>query len=117
MTDNRLRIFAAVAECGSFTGAAHKLKMSQPAVSQSVAQLEAEAGGALLERGNPLKLTDKGRTLYAYSVRILSLYDALAAELSGGRCIAAEHARLDLGDGRSADIFVKDGKIEIDILK
>lgn len=116
MTDNRLKIFVAVAETGGFTAAAHKLKMSQPAVSQNVAQLEAEAGGVLLERGvNPLKLTEKGRTLYAYAIRILSLYDSLAAELSGAPGIAAEKSRLDLGDGRQADISVSNGKLVIDI--
>ena len=116
MTDNRLKIFVAVAETGGFTAAAHRLKLSQPAVSQNVAQLEAEAGGPLLVRGsNPLKLTDKGRTLYAYAIRILSLYDSLAAELSGAPGSAAERVRLDLGDGRSADISVANGKLVIDI--
>ncbi len=116
MTDNRLKIFVAVAETGGFTAAAHKLKMSQPAVSQNVSLLESEAGGALLERGgNPLKLTEKGRTLYAYAIRILSLYDSLAAELSGAHGSAAEKSRLDLGDGRQADISVADGKLVIDI--
>ncbi|MBR5905857.1 MAG: LysR family transcriptional regulator [Bacteroidales bacterium] len=116
MTDNRLKIFVAVAETGGFTSAAHKLKMSQPAVSQNVALMEEEAGGALFERGaNPLKLTEKGRTFHAYAIRILSLYDSLAAELSGAPGSAAERSRLDLGDGRQADISVADGKLVIDI--
>ena len=116
MTDNRLKIFVAVAECGGFTAAAHRLKLSQPAVSQNVAQLEAEAGGPLLERGsNPLKLTEKGRTLYAYSVRILSLYESLGAELSGAPGEAAERTSLNLGEGRSANISVTGGKLVIDI--
>ena len=116
MTDKRLKVFVAVAECGSFTAAAHRLKITQSAVSQSIAQMEAEAGGALLERGsNPLKLTEKGRTLYAYALRILSLYDALSNELSGMPGTSAECARLDLGDGRSATVSVNDGKLVIDL--
>ena len=117
LTDNKLKTFVAVVDNGGFTAAARKLKMSQPTVSQCVAQLEAEAGGALLDRGgNQLSLTEKGRTFYAYAVRILSLYESLAAELSGDPGSAAEHARLDLGDGRSADISVSSGKVVIDLL-
>ena len=116
MTDNRLKIFVAVVESGGFTPAAHRLGVTQSAVSQSVAQMEHEAGGALLERGsNPLKLTEKGRTLYAYAIRILSLYESLAAELAEDPGCAAERSRLDLGDGRQADISVANGKLVIDI--
>lgn len=115
MTDKRLKIFVAVAEAGSFTEAAHRLKMSQPAVSQSIAQTEKEIGGTLVERGdNPLVLTDKGRILYAWAVRILSLYDSLNADLTGNGT-PSERAILSLADGRSADICVRNGKIEIDI--
>lgn len=115
MTDNRLRIFVAVAESGSFTAAAHRLGMSQPAVSQSVAQTEADAGTALLVRGRgEVSLTPAGRSFYAYAIRILSLYDSLSSELSG-TCDAAERARLDIGDGRFVDIYVRNGKIEMDI--
>ena len=46
----RLRIYAAVAEGGSFTAAASVLFLSQPAVSQQMAILEREAGVPLLER-------------------------------------------------------------------
>jgi DNA-binding transcriptional LysR family regulator len=116
ITDKRIKVFLAVVESGGFTAAAHRLRMSQPAVSQCIAQLEEEAGGALVVRGaNPLALTDKGRTLQAYAVRILSLYDSLAAELSEAPGTAAERVCLELGDGRIAYICVRDGKLEIDI--
>lgn len=115
ITDRRLQIFVKVVECGGFTAAAHSLKMSQPAVSQSVAQLEAEVGESLLLRGaNPLKLTDKGRVLHSYALRILSLYESMAAELSGSE-VLPERTTLSLGDGRAADISVRNGKIEIDL--
>lgn len=117
MTDKRLVIFETVVECGGFTAAARRLKMSQPAVSQSVAQTEAEVGGELLVRGsNPLRLTDKGRVFHAYAIRILSLYDSLNAEISDSSVSAVEKVRLDLGDGRVAGISVSGGKIEIEIL-
>ena len=55
MTDNRLKIFVAVAETGGFTAAAHRLKLSQPAVSQNVAQLEAEGFRVELMEARPRK--------------------------------------------------------------
>ena len=117
ITDNRLKVFEAVAECGSFTSAARKLGMSQPAVSQCIAQLEAEAGGALFERTKAsVFLTRRGRVFHVYAFRILSLYDSLASGLSGDGN-AAEKVRLELGDGQIADIAVRNGKIEIGIEK
>lgn len=115
ITDKRLSVFAAVAECGGFTAAAHRLKMSQPAVSQCIAQLEAEVGEALFRRErNAVSLTPGGSVFYRYALRILSLYDSLGAELSGAGALP-ERTSLQLGDGRRADISVRDSKIEIDI--
>ena len=115
MTDNRLRIFVAVAECRSFTEAAHRLGMSQPAVNQSIAQTEADAGCDLIVRGRgDLSLTPAGDRFLLYSKRILALYDSLNSELSGSPA-APENSTLDLGDGRSAVISAADGKLVIDI--
>src|SRR3954452_3292425 len=50
MTLGQLAYFVAVVEHGSFTRAALALHVSQPALSHQIAQLEAEAGGPLLER-------------------------------------------------------------------
>ena len=45
-----LEILEAVAECGTFTGAAKKLYITQSAVSHAVAELEKQAGTVLFER-------------------------------------------------------------------
>src|SRR3954471_17059503 len=50
MTLGQLAYFVAVVEHGSFTRAAEALHVSQPALSHQIAQLEREAGAALLER-------------------------------------------------------------------
>lgn len=116
ITDNRLKIFVAVAECGGFTAAARRLKMSQPAVSQSVASLENESGEALFRRTRTgVELTSAGHMFYGYAVRILSLYDSLSSELSGAEPLP-ERSVLPLGGGRSAAFSVDGGKIEIEIL-
>ena len=48
--DSRLKVFLAVAREGSFTIAARKLGISQPAVSQNVAELEKKDRFRLLLR-------------------------------------------------------------------
>jgi DNA-binding transcriptional LysR family regulator len=46
----RLRAFAALVRRGSFTGAAEELRISQPAVSKHIAELERDLGVKLIER-------------------------------------------------------------------
>lgn len=73
----KLQIFAQVAQAGSFSGAAERLLMSQPAVSQHMKELEAMLGVQLFRRGRRgVTLTAEGRTLLDYAQRIF----ALAAE-------------------------------------
>jgi LysR family transcriptional regulator, glycine cleavage system transcriptional activator len=58
-----LRVFAACAEHGSFTAAADELGLTQAAVSQRIAQLEARLGVPLFIRRPRLRLTDAGARL------------------------------------------------------
>jgi DNA-binding transcriptional LysR family regulator len=51
MNIERLRVFLAVYECSSMTAAAARLGITQPAVSQSVGELEDEVGAELFVRG------------------------------------------------------------------
>ena len=46
----RLRAFAAFVRRGSFTGAAEELRISQPAVSKHIAEMERDLGVKLIER-------------------------------------------------------------------
>lgn len=76
LEDFRLRIFMAVAEKGSFTLAAKALGVSQPAVSQNIAELEKSLGAELfLEKGS-VTLTPKGAAFKEYAGRILYWYTA-----------------------------------------
>lgn len=57
--------FMAVAECGSFSGAAKRLFISQPAVSKQITLYEAELGFSLFDRSTrSVRLTYQGRLLY-----------------------------------------------------
>jgi LysR family cyn operon transcriptional activator len=67
-----LRYFIAVAEARSFTGAAGRLHMTQPTLSQQVKQLEQLVGTVLFERGGrDIELTAAGRLFKPYCERIL----------------------------------------------
>ena len=61
------KIFCVVAECESFSKAAEKLYVSQPAVTQSIRKLEKNLKGRLFFRTpKGVKLTDEGKHLYQY---------------------------------------------------
>jgi DNA-binding transcriptional LysR family regulator len=70
----KLEIFNAVVQEGSFSGAAKRLLLTQPAVSQHVQSLESSLGTRLFERGRRgVQLTPAGETLYDYTRCILRL--------------------------------------------
>lgn len=61
------KVFYYTAKCGSVTGAAALLSISQPAVSQSIRQLEKNLGVPLFVRASRgVKLTGEGELLYSY---------------------------------------------------
>ncbi|MEF9983915.1 MAG: LysR family transcriptional regulator [Oscillospiraceae bacterium] len=61
------KVFYCVAQNGSISGAAHKLFISQPAVSQAIKQLESNLGSSLFFRTpKGVKLTPEGDSLYSY---------------------------------------------------
>ncbi|KAA2211653.1 LysR family transcriptional regulator [Teichococcus oryzae] len=67
-----LEVFYSVATLKSFARAADALYMTQPAVSQRIASLEAEVGGRLLERSvKGTSLTPKGEVLFMHADRLL----------------------------------------------
>ena len=75
--DFRLRTFMAVAGNGSFTLAAKALGVTQPAVSQNIAELERSLGAELFTRGRgAVTLTAAGIAFKEYAGRILYWYSA-----------------------------------------
>lgn len=68
-----LHVFLAVAETGSFTRAAERVFLSQPAVSKRIAALEAQFGTRLFDRiGRRIHLTSAGQALLTQARVILN---------------------------------------------
>lgn len=81
----QIRHFAAVAETGSFTKAAVRAAVSQPALSASVAKLEDELGVKLFHRSaRSVTLTPAGRRFDLTAQEILNACSKVKAELRAG---------------------------------
>ena len=73
MEIHQLRYFVAVAEEGSFSRAAAKVRVAQPSLSQQIRKLEAEVGQPLFDRlPRSVVLTEAGRCLIDYARQILA---------------------------------------------
>jgi DNA-binding transcriptional LysR family regulator len=94
-----LQAFLAVAESGSFSRAAERIYLTQPAISKRIAGLEQRLNAQLFDRiGRRIQLTEAGRALYERSRAILSeLEDAkrslanLSGEIRGALSLATSH--------------------------
>ena len=72
MDTQNLKAFLLVAETGSFSMAAHKLHLTQPAVSKRVAQLEEQLNAPLFDRiGRTISTTEAGAALLPHARAVL----------------------------------------------
>lgn len=70
-----LERFITVVDEGSFTKAAKKLFLTQPALSQSIARLEKEVGATLISRiGKRIRITKDGQVVYTLALHIQKLW-------------------------------------------
>ncbi|MCU6708799.1 LysR family transcriptional regulator [Paenibacillus sp. J5C_2022] len=82
MTLRHLQIFIAVCDKMNMTAAANTLYVSQSAVSQAIAELEAHYGIRLFERlSRKLYLTRAGEKLLGYARHILRMYSDAESEM------------------------------------
>lgn len=77
MEVHQLRYLAAIADEGSFTAAATKLRVSQSGVSTQLAKLERELGQSLFVRGRALSLTPSGQAVLPLAREVLAGLDAI----------------------------------------
>ncbi len=86
MIDPKIYSLIAVAEAGSFTRAAQRLSLTQPAVSQHVRLLEEELDTRIFDRSHGvLKLTREGEVVLRCARRMLALENNLLQTLSDKR--------------------------------
>lgn len=78
MTIRHLKIFIAVAECGSMNTAAKKLFLSQPTISQAIRELEEYYGTRLFDRlSRRLHITPFGQELLSGAYQVVGQFDQL----------------------------------------
>src|SRR5215218_11059725 len=83
---DKLRVFHAAAEAGSFTHAGEQLALSQSAVSRQVSALESELGVSLFHRhARGLILTEQGEVLRATAHDVFMKLEAARAKLTDSR--------------------------------
>ncbi|MGU7775557.1 LysR family transcriptional regulator [Burkholderia sp. MR1-5-21] len=88
-----METYVSVVEAGSFSAAAKRLDLGQPAVSKSIAQLEAWLGTRLLLRTTRgITTTDAGQRFYEHAKRAID--EALEAEQSVRDASASLSGRL-----------------------
>lgn len=97
-----LRIFFNVAQERSFSKAAERLYISQPAVSKAVRELEEQLGLPLVERGilgprssRGVSLTDSGSALYGHAYAIFELEKAAIDDIQAR--LSQKSGRLVIG--------------------
>jgi len=96
MDTRQLAAFCEVVERRSFSEAASRLGVTQPAVSQQVRALEQRLGAQLLDRsGRRVEPTEAGLRLYRGAQRMLALEEQLLDELAEPD--APLHGTLELG--------------------
>ena len=82
----KLRLFDTVAEAGSFTEAARRLHMSQPALSRQIAALEDSLGAKLFHRhARGLAMTHEGEQLRAATADMHERIDKAAHAIDSSR--------------------------------
>ena len=83
---DKLRIFHAAAEAGSFTHAASALNLSQSAISRQVAALEQEIGAPLFHRhARGLVPTEQGELLFQTAGDVMKRLEAVRMQLTETR--------------------------------
>ena len=146
MDTQNLEAFLLVAETGSFSQAAEKLHLTQPAVSKRVALLEQQLSAGLFDRiGRQVSLTEAGQALLPHAKAVQRELDAavqsvrdLDGEVAGelrlatshhiglhrlppilshfSRAFPAVHIDIDFMDSEQAYELIMHGKVELAVV-
>ena len=95
----QLEYLVTVVDQGSFTRAAERLHVTQPALSHQMRALEKGVGGPLLERlPRSLRLTPMGRAMLPHA-------RAALADAERARCAARQASGLEIGELQVATVY------------
>lgn len=109
MTLRHLKIFLTVADCGKMRRAAEKLYISQPSVSQAIAELEAYYHVKLFERlSQKLYITRSGELLLSYARYIIDSFDKMEQALLE----SSENPQIRIGGSVSVGTALLNGLID-----
>ena len=110
MNFTHLFAFYEVACAGSLSGGAQRLRVSQPAVSREVRELEERLGIVLFDRlPRGVSLTHAGQILFGYAQRIFALAEAARSELNEVAGLSAGH--LKIGASATVGVYLVPGII------
>jgi DNA-binding transcriptional LysR family regulator len=91
---NQLETLITISKTMSFRKAGEVLNLTQPAVSAQIKSLEDEFGTVLVDRNQPVTLTDAGALFLEQAEKILSIVDELRMKLSDINATPQGHIRL-----------------------
>jgi LysR family nitrogen assimilation transcriptional regulator len=93
----QLRYFVTIADVGSFSKAAHRLHVAQPALSQHVRNMEIDLGVELLHRSpRGVRPTEAGETLLRHARLILGQMESAREAVHGSRREPAGEVRFGM---------------------
>jgi len=95
LTLRQLQSFQALARHRNFTRAAEDMRLTQPAVSMQIKQLEGQLGVALIEQtGKRIDLTEEGAEVLAAARAVLERLDDLEATLDARKGVRTGRLRI-----------------------
>lgn len=94
MNINQLETLLTISKTMSFRKAGELLNLTQPAVSAQIKSLEDEFETVLVDRNQPVTLTDAGRVFLEHAERILGIVEELKQRLSDLHHTPQGHIRL-----------------------
>jgi DNA-binding transcriptional LysR family regulator len=105
ITLRQLQIFESVAQTQSYTRAAERLHMTQPAVSMQMKQLEETVGLDLFERqGKKIVITNAGEKLRKHANKIIDRFDIMQSSINKLR--KGQHEQIKISAATTANHFV-----------
>ncbi len=108
MNLHHLAIFHAVAETGSISACAQRMRISQPAISRQLKEFEQRIGVVLFERlPRGMRLTQPGEVLRDYAARLFAI--ARTAEAAVKELSDARQGHLSIGASNTVGTYILPG--------